>query len=99
MVALTTAESLLLTVDFSKFFASPRSVAASRSAEVRLCSWPMPEICVWIRCAELSSLSIGRRSSATSWVTMPLTSSPLPTPGDESPVVVVAMVERPAEDL
>ena len=56
------------------------------------CIWPNAESSVCIVAAVVCRRVSGWRSTAISWVTMELTSRPLPTPADEIVPVVGVMV-------
>src|SRR5689334_7025992 len=58
-------------------------------------SWPYADSCVCIVALAVCSLARGCLSTAISWLTMPLTSRPLPMPADE--MVAVALVREAME--
>ena len=90
--ALTAVGSLELAFESENESALKSGLAASCSAETSDCIWPNAESSVCIVAAVVCRRVSGWRSTAISWVTIELTSRPLPTPADEIVPVVGVMV-------
>ena len=70
------------------------SLAASRKADMRLCSWPIADSLVSSVDFDCCSSVSGRALMAISWVTMPLTSRPLPMPVDEMVAMALPLISE-----